>query len=67
MFDNIEAAAREQGWAVERTQRGHRRLIPPDKSRPIVIGAGTCSDGRVWRQFLTDARRSGWSGPGRLG
>ena len=55
----IETAALAQGWRCERTRKGHRRLIPPDASAPIVIGAGSISDYRGPVQFLSDAR---WSG-----
>jgi hypothetical protein len=45
-YADIEAAAREQGWRVDRAREGHRRLWPPDKTKPVVIGAGTPSDHR---------------------
>ena len=64
-YSDIENAATAQGWRVERTKRGHRRLIPTDETRPVVIGAGTGSDHRGPARFLADARRSGlvWPWP----
>lgn len=37
-YSDIERAARAQGWQVDRTRRGHRRLRPPDKTAPLIIG-----------------------------
>jgi hypothetical protein len=62
-YEDVENAARQQGWTVDRTERGHRRLRPPDKSRPVVIGPGTTSRHRGRfngvRLFLAAAKRSG--------
>ena len=58
-YADVESAAAAQGWRVERTRRGHRRLIPPDAACPIVIGAGTPGDHRGAARFLSDAWRSG--------
>ncbi len=62
-YADVETAARQQGWTVDRTNRGHRRLVPPDKTRPIVIGAGTANDRQGMRLFLADAKRSGLCWP----
>lgn len=37
----IVQAAREQGWEVSRTSRGHWRFVPPDPAGEIVIASGT--------------------------
>lgn len=50
-YGDVETAAWEQGWRVYRTRDGHRRLRPPDKTKPVVIGAGTPSDRRRGYQF----------------
>ena len=64
-YTDIEQAARAQGWKVDKTRRGHRRLVPRDETCPVVIGAGTPSDYRGAHKFLSDARRSGliWPWP----
>jgi hypothetical protein len=56
---DIERAAREQGWRVELTTKGHVRYIPTDKSKKIVIHGGTPSDHRSTRNLIAALRRSG--------
>ena len=58
-IDKVCHAARAQGWRVESTSRGHIRLIPIDKDKPIVVSSGTPSDHRSIKNFLAQARRSG--------
>jgi predicted RNA binding protein YcfA (HicA-like mRNA interferase family) len=53
----LERAALDQGWTVERTKRGHRRFVPPDPTRRIVIGSGTPGDRRAIRNLLAQLRR----------
>jgi hypothetical protein len=64
-YSDVEHAARQQNWRVERTKRGHRRLVPPDPDKPIVIGAGSGGDRFAVNLFLIAARRSGlvWPWP----
>ena len=61
----LEKAAREQGWKVDRTRRGHPRFIPADPSRQIVVGSGTPSDRRSLNNLLADLKRNGliWPWP----
>jgi predicted RNA binding protein YcfA (HicA-like mRNA interferase family) len=61
----LERAALAQGWTVERTKRGHRRFIPRDPTRQIVIGSGTPGDRRAIRNLLTRLKREGlvWPWP----
>lgn len=61
----IEQAAREQGWRVERTKKGHIRFVPPDATKPMVVAAGTPSDHRSIRNLVAQLRRSGliWPWP----
>ena len=40
----IVKAAKEQGWEVSRTTKGHPRFKPPDPTKVIVIGSGTPGD-----------------------
>lgn len=65
----LERAALDQGWRVERTKRGHRRVIPPDPTRRIVIGSGTPGDRRAIWNLLAHLKREGfrWPWPPRLG
>ncbi len=64
-FKKIVKAAREQEWKVERTQKGHWRLIPPDSSKQIVVFGGTPSDQRAIKNGLAVMKRQGfiWSWP----
>lgn len=48
----LERAAREQGWTVSTTKRGHLRFVPPDATKQIVIAAGTPSDRRFIHHLL---------------
>ncbi len=65
----IEKAAREQGWRVERTKKGHWRFIPPDPNKKIVLGSGTPGDQRAIRNLLANLKREGfiWPWPPRKG
>lgn len=40
-IDDIRLQAEEQGFRVERTTKNHWRFIPPDRTKPIVIGSST--------------------------
>jgi hypothetical protein len=55
----IEQIALSQGWRVERTEKGHWRFIPPDKSKRIVVLPGTSVSRSGVRNALADLRRSG--------
>lgn len=59
----IEQAAREQGWRVERTTKGHIRFVPPDATMPMVIASGTPSDQRSIKNLIAQLRRSGFIWP----
>ncbi len=63
---DIEKAAREQGFRVERTKKGHPVFYPPDPKKNPVYGSGTPSDHRSIRNLLAELRRAGlvWP-PGR--
>ncbi len=58
-FDDIVRAAREQGFAVERTQSRHFRFVPPVVGKRIVVTGGTPSDKRALQNLLGDLRRQG--------
>jgi hypothetical protein len=59
----LEQAAQEQGWQTGRTRRGHLRWVPPDPTKPIVVGSGTPGDHRAMKNFLAQLRRSGFIWP----
>ena len=59
----IEKAAREQGWEVTRTRKGHPRFKPPDPTKEIVIGSGTPGDQRAIKHLLADLKRQGFIWP----
>ena len=60
---SLEKAAKEQGWEIGHTKKGHPRWVPPDPSKPIVIGSGTPSDYRAIKNFLAQLKRSGFVWP----
>jgi predicted RNA binding protein YcfA (HicA-like mRNA interferase family) len=60
---DIEQAARQQGWRVDRTKKGHPRFTPPDPTKQIVIGSGTPSDHRSLQNMLSQLRRQGFIWP----
>ncbi len=57
------AAAKEQGFTVETTRRGHLRVWQGD--RLITTFAGTASDWRSARNALAALRRAGFVWPPR--
>jgi predicted RNA binding protein YcfA (HicA-like mRNA interferase family) len=59
----IAQAAKEQGWEIGRTKKGHLRYVPPDPRQPIVIGSGTPGDKRALRNFLAQLKRAGFIWP----
>jgi len=60
---DIEKAAKEQGWEVGRTKKGHPRFVPPDPTKEIVIGSGTPSDWRALKNLLAQLKRQGFIWP----
>jgi predicted RNA binding protein YcfA (HicA-like mRNA interferase family) len=62
---NLEKAAKEQGWEVGRTKKGHPKFVPPDPTKRIVVGSGTPSDRRAIRNLLAELKRQGliWPWP----
>lgn len=67
MFQELESEAVKQGWGVERTARNHFRFRPKDKTKPLVIFAGSPSDIRAMRNFVAMLKRSGLICPGQFG
>lgn len=64
-FKSIRNALKAQGWQVEQTKSGHYKCIPPDRTKPIVISAGSPSDRRALDNFIARLRRSGFIWKGR--
>ncbi len=60
---DLEKAAREQGWRVTRTTKGHWQFWPPDRRIPPATFAGTPSDWRAIRNLIADLRRKGFVWP----
>lgn len=58
---DLIAMATAQGWRIERTQGSHWKFIPPDRSKRIVILAGTPSNSRSIKNSIADLRRSGFA------
>jgi hypothetical protein len=59
----LAEAAREQGWTVSRTKRGHWRFVPPDPNRRICIFSGTPGDRRAIHNFVAQLTREGFIWP----
>ena len=51
--------AREQGWTVEPTRKGHWWFRPPNPAAGQVLVAGTPSDHRAWKNVVAELRRKG--------
>jgi len=63
MVKDLEKAAREQGWRVTRTTKGHWRFWPPDRQTPPSTFPGTPCDWRAIRNLIADLRRKGFMWP----
>jgi len=55
----IEKAAREQGWRVERTKRGHPVFYHPDPKVSPIYGSGTPGDQASIRNLLAKLKTAG--------
>jgi len=64
----IIKAAREQGWDVSCTRKGHWRFLPPDTTQEPIIASGTSGDVRSVHHLLARLRRAGliWPWPQRM-
>ena len=59
----IVKAAKEQGWEVGKTKKGHWEFVPPDATKQIVIGSGTPGDQRAIKNLLAELKRQGFIWP----
>ena len=64
-IEEVEKAAREQGWRVGRTTKGHPIFFPPDKSQPAIVWSGTPSDAHSYPNALARMKRAGFRWPWR--
>jgi hypothetical protein len=64
---SIEQAARDQGFQVSRTTRGHSVFYAPDPSVKPIYGSGTPGDRRAILNLLAQLRRAGLVYPPRRG
>lgn len=55
----LVSLAKEQGWTVSRTKRGHFRFVSP--SGETLVTGGTPSDWRQMKNFVSDLKRRGLS------
>jgi hypothetical protein len=60
---DIVEAARNQGFRVERTKKGHWVFYSPDTSRKPVFHSGTPGDRRAIDNLLAELRRAGFVWP----
>jgi len=58
-FDKVLEKARDQGWRVDRTKKGHWRFLSPDRTQPPIYFSGTPSDHRSIRNLVAQLRRAG--------
>lgn len=58
-IDLLTRLAKAQGWRVERTNGGHIKFVPFDKSKDIVVTGGTPGDWRRSKKLRSDLRRQG--------
>ncbi|MBA3300846.1 MAG: type II toxin-antitoxin system HicA family toxin [Thermoleophilaceae bacterium] len=63
-FKEIIKAAKEQGWRVEPTKKGHVKFFAPDDEN-IVTAGGTPSDHRAIANLISRLRRYGFKWKGR--
>ena len=59
----ITKAAREQGWEVTLTSKGHPRFVPPDPEKEICVFSGSPGDQAAIRNFLSELKRQGFVWP----
>ena len=62
MCPNLELIverAKDQGWRVRRTRRGHWQFFAPD-GESIVVTGGTPGERHARRNFLAAMRRAGF-------
>lgn len=59
----IERAAKDQGWSVERTTKGHPRFVPPDPAGQACVFSGTPGDVRAIKNFVAQLRAQGFIWP----
>jgi len=59
VMKQVTNLAREKGWVVQMTARGHYQFISPDKSQPIIHLSGTPSDPKTLICGLAQLRRHG--------
>lgn len=58
-FRDLVEAAKKQGFTIERTKGNHWKFIPPDKTKVIVIVAGSPSDFRAINKITSRLKNSG--------
>ena len=58
-LNELIQAAVDQGWRHEMSGGSHHRLIPPDKTKPILVTGSTPSDHRAILNFRSSLRRHG--------
>jgi len=63
-FQEIQEEAVLQGWAVERTGRGHWKFKSPNGSS-VAIFAGSPGDWRTFKNFIAALRRGGFQPKGK--
>ncbi len=55
----LKRLAEQQGWRVEPTKGAHWRFVPPDKTKPAIIMAGTSVSRSGLRNAISLLKRSG--------
>ena len=58
MVDVVQLA-KDNGWRVSRTKKGHFKFMSPDKSQPVIHLSGTPSDPKTYICSMAQLRRHG--------
>ncbi len=58
-FRDIVEAAKQQGWRIEQTGKGHWKFVPPNRKVRMFFTGGTPSDNRWIKKVRSDLRRLG--------
>jgi hypothetical protein len=58
-YRDLERAARDQGFRLILSRKGHRIFYPRDPAQRPIVFSGTPGDQRAIRNFLAAMRRAG--------
>ena len=62
---DLQKSAKEQGWRLDTTTKGHPRFTPPDVTKKPCTFSGTPSDQKAIKNLMTCLKHSGFIWPWR--